>query len=109
MVASLLWTQRLTLGTDRAMRIYLSGWQASNAKRELAVIRAGAMKYRCFSFASTVKIPGFPYHLPHIEGSVQACIKNGIGIMMDSGVVGFRTYKTSLKKAGKDLSKIPTD
>jgi hypothetical protein len=67
------------------------------------------MKYRCFSFASTVKIPGFPYHLPHIEGSVQACIKNGIGIMMDSGVVGFRTYKTSLKKAGKDLSKIPTD
>jgi hypothetical protein len=90
------------------MRLYLSGWQASRRERELAVIQAGALKHRCFSFAMIQKIPGLPYYLAHLEGSYQACLENGIGIMMDSGVVSYRSHKNSLIKAGKSIEKLAT-
>ena len=91
------------------MRLYFSGWQATNRERELAVIKAGHIKHRCFSFASSYKIPGFPYYLPHVGGAIDACVENGIGIMMDSGVFGYRTHKARLQEQGKSLSKLPTD
>jgi hypothetical protein len=89
--------------------MYSSGWQASNAKRELAVIKAGAIRWRCFSFASVFKIPGLPYYLPHAQGAVDACIKHKIPIMFDSGVFGYRSYKLSLLKQKKDLSKLVSE
>lgn len=90
------------------MRIYLSGWQASTKERERAVVKAGVIDHRCFSFASIQKIPGLPYHLPHIQGSYDVCVKHKVGIMLDSGVFGYRSYKRYLEKTGKPV-KLPTE
>jgi hypothetical protein len=91
------------------MKIYLSGWQATNRERESVVLNAGAMKNRCFSFCSIQKLPGLPYFLKNVEGAYQACLENKVGIMMDSGVVGYRSYRQALiKQGGKALNKLLT-
>lgn len=90
------------------MRLYLAGWQASRRARELEVIHKGGLRNRCFSFANLVKIGKFPYHIAGFEGSYQACIENKVGIMADSGVVSYRSYRAKLEKLGKDTSVIPS-
>jgi hypothetical protein len=86
------------------MRWYASGWQATNKDRELAVIRGGSLKYRCFSFTMLTKLPGMgSYYVPGMEQAYQACLENNVGIMMDSGVIGYRYYKLKAAKARKEF------
>lgn len=84
------------------MKLFFSGWQATRRERELEVIKAGRIKHRCFSFTMLQRMPGLPYYLPHLQGAYDACIENGIGIMMDSGVVSWRSYRASLIKRQKE-------
>src|SRR5678809_1409439 len=88
------------------MRFFLSGWQATNRERETAVLKAGAIKHRCFSFGMLCKLPGLPYYLPKLQGAYEACLEHGVGIMMDSGVVSYRSYRVSMQKQGKSLDKL---
>ncbi len=83
------------------MRLYLSGWQATNAEREQKVIEHGYLRYRCFSHANIQKLKGLPYHSKNTVGAYNACIKGGVGIMYDSGVVSWRTHMNTLAKQGK--------
>ena len=76
------------------MRCYLSGWHASRKERELAIIQTGAMKYRCFAFATLHKLAhkkfaSFTY-APWQKEVYETDLANGIGIMMDSSAVGWR-------------------
>jgi hypothetical protein len=87
----------------------LAGWQASREKRELEVIQRAGIKHRCFSFANLYKIKGFPYYISGFEGSYQQCLKNGVGIMLDSGIVSYRGYKAFAERTGKDISKLPCE
>jgi intein-like protein with splicing domain/LAGLIDADG DNA endonuclease family protein len=89
------------------MKAYLAGWQASTTARETRAIKAGVIKNRCLSFANLVKIDGFPWYLPGAEQGYHACLKHGVGIMMDSGVYSFRTYKAYLERKGKGLGNLP--
>jgi len=91
------------------MKLFFSGWQATNKQRESAVIKAGAIRHRCFSFAMIQKLPGLPYYLPRLQGAYDACRKHGIGIMFDSGVVSWRSHRATLRKQGKDISKLPDE
>jgi hypothetical protein len=91
------------------MRLYFSGWQATNKKRESVVVKADAIRHRCFSFAMIQKLPGLPYYLPKLQGAYDVCRKHKVGIMMDSGVVSWRSYRATLRKAGKDTSKLPDE
>jgi hypothetical protein len=90
------------------MKIFLSGWQASNAERELAVIKAGAVRERCYSFAMVQKLPGLPFYVKGLEEALQVSIDNKIDIMMDSGVVSWRSYRVGREKIGdkKALDKL---
>jgi len=83
------------------MRLYCSGWQATNAKREEAVVKDNYLKYRCFSFSMIRKLTGLPYFLKGLQGAYDACRAGGVGIMMDSGVVSWRTHCNTLAKQGK--------
>jgi hypothetical protein len=80
------------------MRVFLSGWQATNYAREMTVINSGYLKCRCFSFANIVKIPGLPYYVPGAVTALDACLESDIEIMIDSGVVGWRSYRISCEK-----------
>jgi hypothetical protein len=91
------------------MRIYLSGWQATNAEREIEVIKAKAIRHRCLSFCSVQKIPGLPYYLPRIPPVYELCKEHKIGILMDSGVIGYRSHKKYLIRLGKPITKLPTE
>jgi len=91
------------------MKLYFSGWQATNGVRESAVVKAGAIRHRCFSFAMIEKLPGLPYYLPKLQEAYDVCRKNKIGIMFDSGVVSWRTHRATLRKLGKDISKLPDE
>lgn len=91
------------------MKIYLAGWQASNRKRELKLIKSGAIVSRCFSFANMVKIPGLPFFLPGTEEGYQVCKTKGVGIMMDSGVFSYRTHKAQLQRSGKPITTLPSN
>lgn len=89
------------------MRCYLSGWQATGTERELAVVRAGFLKYRCFSFCNLVKLPGMRQALSKtLQQAYQVCLDNGVGIMMDSGVFSYRSIKKKLQAAGKSISQM---
>ena len=92
------------------MRMYLSGWQASRPERELRVIQAGALRYRCLSFANMLRIPGFPYYLSGSPPAEALAVEHGIGIMMDSGAFSFRAYRARLERLGKvkELAALPT-
>ncbi len=83
------------------MKWHLSGWQGSNGKREEAVLKDGYLKYRCFSYSMLRKLKGLPYYLPGLQGSYDACRKYNVGIMLDSGVVSWRTHRNTLAKQGK--------
>lgn len=99
------------VGEAVIVRIFLAGWQASREKRELEVIKRGNLKWRCFSFANLFKIKGFPYYIKGFEGSYKACVDNGVGIMMDSGIISYRGYKHTMAKKGdvKALAKLPDE
>ena len=86
---------------DCLMRLYLSGWNATTGEREQAVIDHGYIRYRCFSFANLVKLPGLPYCSKNTIGAYNACVSSGVGIMHDSGVVSWRTHMNTLAKQGK--------
>ncbi len=91
------------------MNVYLAGWPAATAKRIIPVIRDGGLKNRCLSFANLVKMQGMPYHLAHGEAEMDACISNGVGIMMDSGVFSYRSYGKRLRAAGQESKLISKD
>lgn len=91
-----------------SVRIYCSGWQATTTERESRVIQSGYLKHRCFSFCNLEKLPGIGV----IKGAQEAykvCVENKIGIMMDSGVFSYRTYKANYIKQGKPLTELPTE
>lgn len=89
-------------------KIFLSGWQATNYARELAVIQSGYLQARCFSFAHITKIPGLPYYVPGAVAALDICIQNKIPIMFDSGVVSWRSYRATCEKQknSKALAKL---
>jgi hypothetical protein len=89
------------------VKCFLAGWQASNTARETRAIKAGVIKNRCFSFANMVKVPGLPFHLPGTEQGYHACVKHKVGIMMDSGVISYRTHREYLLRSGKGLGSLP--
>lgn len=91
------------------MRIYLAGWQAADYGRELRLITAGAVPYRCVSFAYVAKVSGFPFFAKGPAASYQACLDHGVGIMMDSGVYSYRAYKARLLLRNKPLADLPTE
>lgn len=91
------------------MNCYLAGWQSGTLEREVRLIKAGVFKHRCFSFANVIEVPGLPWHLPGVEAGYKLCQKNSIGIMMDSGVYSFRTYRAYLERTGKSTSSLPDD
>jgi hypothetical protein len=91
------------------MKFYAAGWQSGTLEREKRLFDAGVFKYRCFSFANIVTIPGLPWHLPGIEAGYKFCLKKGIGIMLDSGVYSLRTYRAYLERKGKSTSSMPDD
>jgi hypothetical protein len=66
------------------------------------------MKARCFSFANVTQVPGLPYYVPGAVTALDACIEHKIPIMMDSGVVGWRSYGVSCTRKGnvKALAKL---
>lgn len=93
------------------MLVHLAGWQASTEARESRLIKAGAIKARCISFANVVKIPGFPYYVKGIDLGYQTCVKYKIPIMMDSGVFSYRRYGERLraKNDKKALAQFPSE
>lgn len=83
------------------MKIYFSGWHASRKVRELEVIATGAVKQRCFAFATLHKLAhkrfsSFTY-APWQKEVYETDIAQGIGIMLDSSAVGFRHYRKKFK------------
>lgn len=90
------------------MRVYLAGYQGSTPEREERLIRAGVDKYRCFSFANLVKIPGLPFMVKGIQDGYKTCVKlKQTKIMMDSGVFSYRTHRQRLINTGADLGQLP--
>ena len=83
------------------MKTFLSGWQATNAERERKVAEHGYMKARCYSFAMIQSIPGMSYFLKGLQGAHDVSREFNIDIMMDSGVVSWRSFRNSLAKQGK--------
>lgn len=90
------------------MNVFLAGWQSGNGKRERRLIDAGVIKGRCFSFANTVPMPGFPWHLKGVVEGYHECVASKVPIMMDSGVYSFRTYRRYLEGKGKSTAGLPT-
>lgn len=90
------------------MRVYLAGWQASRGPREATVTKRAGVKHRCYTFANLFKIAGFPYYIKGFEGSYQASLAAGVGILMDSGVVSYRGYLKTQERRGKSIAKLPT-
>jgi hypothetical protein len=90
------------------MKMFLSGWQASNREAELVVIRKGGLRNRCFSFSMLTQLPGLPSRIKAMMGSYEACVENGVGIMLDSGVVSWRSHRAKLLREGntKGLDKL---
>lgn len=88
---------------------YLAGYQAANKANEKALVESGAVTHRCFSFVNLVPLPGLPYYLKGTEEGYKVCVKNGVGIMMDSGVFSFRTHRKRLIKDRRSVSLLPTE
>lgn len=89
-------------------RVYLAGWQGSTIERETRAIKCGAVTHRCFTYPNVHKIEGFPYFVKGIFDGYTACLKQKVGIMMDSGVFSFRGYLKSLQLKGAPTDALPT-
>lgn len=91
------------------MKIFLSGWQATNYEHESKLIKAGVIQHRCVSFAYVRKMEGFPYYCKGSVESYKACLEHKVGIMMDSGVFSYRALKRSLLARSKSIQGLPTE
>lgn len=93
------------------MKLYLAGWQASTTERETRLIQAGVITHRCLSFANIVKVPGFPYYVTGIRAGYDACMAQGVGIMLDSGVFSYRKYRDRIQrlKDKKAIKVLPSE
>lgn len=79
------------------LKVYLAGYQASSEERESFLVARGAITHRCISFANVVRIPGLPYFVDGIATGYKVCLREKVGIMMDSGVFSYRKYVKKLQ------------
>jgi hypothetical protein len=88
--------------------LYLSG-TGTYGMGEKDIIKMGA-KYRCYSYAYVC--PGGFYYQKKMEEAMDISVKNGLGIMMDSGAHSFHKLVSAglRKKSGKwnvgDMNKL---
>ena len=86
------------------MDLFLAGYQASTTKRETFLIEEGGVTHRCISYANIEKIPGLPFFVKGIYQGYKVCVKKKVGIMMDSGVISYKTYAEYVRRTGKKVN-----
>lgn len=70
--------------------VYLSGRHGSDAVIEREWLRRTGCKYRCFSFAYIC--PGAFYYSERMRQAMDASMKRGVHVMMDSGAHSFHRF-----------------
>lgn len=81
------------------MKIYLGGRFSTGTEIEQAWLDRTGCKYRCFSFAN-LHPEAMNYSINTIE-ALDVCIKNKVGIMMDSGAFSFHEMTAQTKRRSK--------
>ena len=81
------------------MICYLAGYQGSTAEREHRLADVG-ITHRCISFANVVPVPGLPFYVKSIADGYRVCLERGIRVMMDSGVISYRTFLDFCRRRG---------
>lgn len=90
------------------MKLFFSGWQSTNSAREQAVLDAGYIRDRCFSFGIlSPMFKGFS-HCPGMVQAYELAKKHKLGIMMDSGAVSYRAVAMKHTKNAAKL-KLPNE